>query len=347
MSLELGLAGTLVVSAGVAAVLAGVIAWAGPVDLPRDRGMHHRPTPTSGGLAILAGASLGALVFAVLAGGHDVAALRRMAAILGFAGAVGLLGGLDDLFDVGAKTKLLLQMLAALVYAVLVARIEAVPLIGSLALPLGPVLGALGTALWIVVVTNAVNFMDGANGVAAGALTVALSMLGMACLAGGAPLLGGIALAGGAANFGFLPWNVGGKVFQGDVGALFSGFLVAAVAAAAAGADAKGPVYLYFAPTALLPFLTDVLLTLLLRARRRQNLLQAHRDHLFQLWLQKTGRSHAALAQRVAGVMAAFGVYALAVQRAPAGLQPLLFVVALAVSVFGWRFWRRRLEAMG
>ncbi|MGC1301526.1 MAG: hypothetical protein WA840_04045 [Caulobacteraceae bacterium] len=346
MSLEVGLGSALAVSVGVAAAFAGLITWAGPVDLPRDRGMHHRPTPTSGGLAILAGTSLGALVFAGASGGHDAAGMRLAAATLGFSGAVGLLGALDDLVDVGAKAKLLLQGVAALLYAVLVARIEAVPLGAGVLLPLGPVLGALGTALWIVVATNAVNFMDGANGVAAGALAVALGVLGVACFGGGAPLLGGLALAGAAGNLGFLPWNVRGRVFQGDVGALFSGFLVSALAAAAAGPAANGPVCLYVAPIALLPFLTDVLLTLLHRARRRQNLLQAHRDHLFQLWLQKTGRTHAALARRVAGVMAAFGLYALVVQHAPAGLQPALFVVALAISIVGWRVWRGRLEAV-
>ncbi|HZZ33001.1 MAG TPA: hypothetical protein VFE10_13525, partial [Phenylobacterium sp.] len=185
MSLEVGLGTALAVSAGVAAAFAGLTAWAGPVDLPRDRGMHHRPTPTSGGLAILAGASLGTLVFACVAGGHDAAGMRLAAATLGFSGAVALLGALDDLVDVGAKAKLLLQAVAALLYAVLVARIEAVPLGAGVILPLGPVLGALGTALWIVVATNAVNFMDGANGVAPGALAVALGVLGVACLGGG------------------------------------------------------------------------------------------------------------------------------------------------------------------
>jgi len=346
MSLGTGLWSALAVSAGVATALTGLIAWAGPVDPPRDRGMHYRPTPTSGGLAILAGTSLGAFAFAILARGGDGAALRIAATTLGFAGALGLLGAVDDMVDIGAKAKLLIQALAALLYAMLVARIEAVPLAAGLAIPLGPVLGALGTALWIVVATNAVNFMDGANGVAAGALAIALGVLGLACLGGGAPALGGVALAGAAANLGYLPWNVRGRLFQGDAGALFSGFLVSAVAAAAAGRNGVGPVCLYVAPIALLPFLTDVLLTLLYRARRKQNLLQAHRDHLFQLWLQRTGRSHAALARRVAAVMLGFGVYALGVQHAPADLQPALFVVALALSVLGWRFWRKRLEAM-
>ena len=150
------------------------------------------------------------------------------------------------------------------------------------------------------------------------------------------------ALAGAAANAGYLPWNLGGRLFQGDAGALFSGFLLAGLAVVA---ERNGSgLYLFFAPIALLPFLTDVLLTLLIRARRGQSLLDAHRDHLYQLWLQKTGKPHAALAWRVAVIMSASGGYALAVQRAPAGLRPALFCGALAVCVLGWTGLRARLE---
>ena len=152
------------------------------------------------------------------------------------------------------------------------------------------------------------------------------------------------ALAGAAANAGFLPWNLGGRLFQGDAGALSSGFLLAALALVAARGGAG--LYLYFAPLTLLPFLTDVLLTLLLRARRRQSLLHAHRDHLYQLWLQKTGKPHAALAWRVALIMAASAAAALAVQQAPAGWRAGLFIVALGVSVAGWAALRRWLERL-
>ena len=332
----------LLVALLVSAVLAGLVAWCGPVDPPRARGSHARPTPTSGGLAILAGASVGAAMMAALLPRSLHGQAREVTATLAVAGGLGLLGAFDDMVDLGARAKLLIQMAVALVFALGVARIEAVPLFGSVALPLGPWIGAIGTALWIVVATNAVNFMDGANGVAGGALAAALGALGLGALGAGEPLVAAAALAGAAANAGYLPWNLGGRLFQGDAGALFSGFLVAGLAVVAERGGAG--LYLFFAPIALLPFLTDVLLTLLLRARRGRSLLDAHRDHLYQLWLQKTGRPHGALAWRVGLIMAAFGVYALGVQQAAPGLRPALFCVALAVCVLGWAGWRARLE---
>ena len=326
----------------IGAAMAGMVAWCGPVDPPRARGSHQRPTPTSGGVAILAGTSSGAAVTAALLPAAARGDLGLVAAVLAVAGGLGLLGALDDVWDLGAKVKLLVQMAVALVFASTVARVQAVPLFGPLALPLGPWIGAVGTALWIVVATNAVNFMDGANGVAGGALAIALAALGLGALGAGEPAVTAAAWAGAAANAGYLPWNLGGRLFQGDAGALFSGFLIAGLAVVAERGGAG--LYVFFAPIALLPFLTDVLLTLLVRARRGQSLLEAHRDHLYQLWLLKTGEPHAALAWRVGAIMAAAGAYALGVQRAPAGDRPALFALALVICVLVWGHWRRRLE---
>ncbi len=326
------------------ALMAGLVAWCGPVDPPRERGSHRKPTPTSGGLAILSAASVGAAVsVALLPATSRGGSASAVAATVAVAGGLGLMGALDDVVDLGAKAKLAVQMAVALVFALTVARVQAVPLFDRFTLPLGPWLGAVGTALWIVVATNAVNFMDGANGVAGSAMVVALAALGLGALGDGQPTVAAAALAGAAANAGYLPWNLGGRLFQGDAGALFSGFLLAGLAIVAERAGAG--LYLFFVPTALLPFLTDVLLTLLLRARRGQSLLQAHRDHLYQLWLFKTGKPHGALAWRMAAIMAAYVGYALAVQHAPAGWRPGLFALGLGVCVAGWAGLRRRLEA--
>ena len=334
----------VMVAALAAALLCGLVARCGPIDPPRARGSHQRLTPTSGGVAILAATVLGATVPAMLARHGMGGGQPAVAIVLAVAAGLGLLGAVDDMIDLGARAKLLAQMAVALAFTVMVARVQALPLFGAATLPLGPWLGALGAALWIVVATNAVNFMDGADGVAGGALAVTLAALGLAAWQVGEPAVAAAALVGAGANVGFLPWNLGGRLFQGDAGALFSGFLVSALALVA---DRGGTgLYVYFVPLALLPVLTDVLLTLLLRARRRQALLQAHRDHLYQLWLQKTGRSHAALAWRVWLVMAASAAAALAVQQAPAGWRPALFTCALAANVAGWIAWRRRLERL-
>ena len=328
-----------VVSLAAAAGFAALVAWAGPLDKPRARGLHSQPTVTSGGLSLLVGSGLGLLTFAHLAP-PGVAGLSAAALSLGFAGVLGLLGAMDDLVDVGAKIKLGLQIAASLLFAATVARIELLPVGGGLDIALGPVLGSLGTALWLVVAANAVNFMDGADGLAAGSLAIALAALATAAAIHGEPGVAGAAVAGAAAITGFLPWNLPARrLFQGVVGSLFSGFLVAALAVAAAPA-----VTLYLVPFALTPFLTDVLLTLAVRARRGESLFEAHRDHLYQLWLRKTGASHTALTLRVWAIVAAYAAAGVASEAAQRGLRPLLFALGVAVAAVLWRTTRRRLE---
>ncbi len=327
-------------SLAVAAAYAAAVAWAGPLDSPRARGLHSVPTVTSGGVAVIAGAGAGLLLFALCAPPPQPA-LARAALALALAGGLGLLGAFDDLVDMGARGKLLAQALFGLLFTVMLGRIEVLPVAPGVTLTLGPVLGALGTVLWLVVATNAVNFMDGVDGLAAGSLAIALAALAIAAGGAGAPAVAGAALVGAGALVGFLPWNQPfRRLFQGDAGALFSGFLAAGLAVIAADR-----VSVYFVPFALTPFLTDVLLTLLVRARRGERLFEAHREHLFQLWLHKTGRTHRALTLRVWAIMALYALAALASQAAPEGLRPLLFALGVVVAAGFWRTARRRLTA--
>jgi UDP-GlcNAc:undecaprenyl-phosphate GlcNAc-1-phosphate transferase len=323
-----------------AAVLAGAISWAGPIDPPTARGAHRRPTPTSGGVAIMGAVGLGLLL-------HPVAGPLgwKLATTLALALAMGVIGALDDLFDIGAKTKLGLQAALALVFAAFVVHVEVLPLGLGLNLRLGPLVGIVGVALWIVVATNAVNFMDGANGVAPGAQLCLFIVTAWAALRH-FPLVAEVSMAAALACAGFLPWNLGGRLFQGDAGALFCGFLFAGLAILLTEPSIKSPsLGLYFGPLILLPFLTDVLLTLAVRARRGQSLLQAHRDHLYQLWLRQDPQpSHVALAWRVIVIMAAYGGFGLFMLACSPRVQPEMFAAAVAVSALCWGLLRRRLE---
>jgi len=330
----------------VAGAISGAVAWAGPVDRPRERGSHRIPTPTSGGLGIMAGAAVGLLVFALLSPA-PLTDVDRIAGALSFAAALGLLGALDDLLDLGAKIKFLAQIALALLFAIFVARIEAIPITGALNLPLGKVAGVIGTALWLVVVVNAVNFMDGANGLAPGAAAIVLIAFALAAFAAGATLCGGAALTAALGGMGFMYWNFPkARLFQGDAGALFSGFFLAELAVISAGSRGDGPIFVLFVPLALLPFLVDVLLTLLARAIRRQRLFDAHSDHLYQRWLARHGASHQRLAWRLFGVMALFSATALALRRVgPAG-QLGGFAAATGAAVIAWIVVSRRNPAM-
>ena len=109
------------------------------------------------------------------------------------------------------------------------------------------------------------------------------------------PLAAGGAAAA-AAGLGFLPWNLSRRVFQGDVGAFFSALLLGGLGLLMAMRGVTTPYLVVFA---FLPLIVDVLLTLIVRARRGGRLFDAHKEHLYQLWLQATGRRHVALAWRV------------------------------------------------
>jgi UDP-N-acetylmuramyl pentapeptide phosphotransferase/UDP-N-acetylglucosamine-1-phosphate transferase len=335
-------AGAASVAAAVAAVAAaagsGLVAWTGPVDSPNARSSHDIPTVTTGGLAIVAGAAMGLAAFALLAGAAPELAVGALT--LAFAAALGAFGAFDDLYDYGARPKLAIQAAAALAFAAVVAPVTALPLPGVV-VHLPAVLGIGGAALWLVTVTNAVNFMDGADGLAAGCMAIALAALAAGCLAA-APGIAATALVAAAALVGFLPWNLPSKrLFQGDVGSLFSGFLVAALGLAAYSRGAAG---LYLVPFALTPFLADVLLTLSMRSKRGERLFEAHRDHLYQLWLRRTGRSHAALAIRGFGLTAIYALAGLAAERTAPELQPLLWILGFLVAAAGWKLMRRKLE---
>lgn len=292
----------------------------------------------------MAGACVG---LAALASSLPSVELVPLTVLLAMALAVGLLGTLDDILDLGARFKLIVQAVLATGFALFVARIEALPLAPGLDLPLWPVLSILGTALWIVVVVNGLNFMDGANGLAPGAAVIILAATGLLAGQHGHAAVAAAALMAAAAALGFLPWNLpGGRVFQGDAGALFCGFLIAGLAVLMAGPSQGGGVSPYPVVFACLPLLTDVFLTLLSRARRRQGLLSAHREHLFQRWLiADPARTHAGLSLRVWGLTALFAGMGIGAEAAPQGWQAGLLALGVLACVTGWRRLDRSLRA--
>jgi UDP-GlcNAc:undecaprenyl-phosphate GlcNAc-1-phosphate transferase len=334
-------------AAGASTAAAGLVRLTGPVDRPRARGSHDQPAATSGGVAIMLGVAVGVIAARAL-GLLDFAGPRQAQALglcLAASSLLGLLGAGDDLLDLGPRLKLAAQLsLAGLV--VLAARVEALPLHPLPAVAFGPVLGGLGSALWIVVSVNAVNFMDGADGLAAGACALTLVAMSVGLKAAGADALALTALLGAAAAAGFLPWNFRqNRLFQGDAGALFLSFLLASLALLGARRDGIGPLPLYFAPMALTPLLTDVLLTLLARARRGQPLLQAHREHLYQLWLAASPeRTHRDLALRMWALTALYALAALLLLKAAPGVEIAGLGVGVGVACLLWRALRQGLE---
>jgi UDP-GlcNAc:undecaprenyl-phosphate GlcNAc-1-phosphate transferase len=281
----------------------------GPVDRPRGRGAHSQPTPTSGGLAVMAATALATGLCLCLFGHSLPAGGRDGLILLGFAALMGSCGALDDVFDVPAKWRLGFQFVLCLVFAGFyhVDRLDFGP---GLVLNLPDWLGLLGSALWMILGINAINFMDGANGLAVGSQAISLLVFAglMALLgplsAGGlwlsAPLL--IAAAAGGANLGFLPWNLPpgqpsrARAFQGDAGSLFSGAVITGLTLMM---RSYGVGSVWIGGFVLAPLLVDVVLTLIMRARAGRDLMRPHNEHLYQLWLRKRDPSHLRLTWRV------------------------------------------------
>lgn len=329
-----GQAGAALLAAGVSALLTGLVAASGPIDTVKARSSHIQPTPTGAGLAVLAATALGA---ALLAPGGPALAL-----LLGAAAALGLFGAADDVLDMGASVKLLAQLATALAIAVGAARVTALPLAPGLTADLPMAAGVGGSALFLLVLINAVNFMDGADGLAPGWAVTSAGGLALAAWLAGDPQITAAALAAVAAGLGFLPWNLRRRVFQGDVGAFFSAAYLGGLGLLLAERGGATPYLVVF--TAL-PLIVDVLLTLIVRARRGGRLFEAHKEHLYQLWLQARGRPHLALASRVWALSAATTTMGLLLERfAPAWAFAGLMATTAALSA-GWALLRARLRA--
>ena len=281
---------------------ARMIDWArsrGVVDTPNARSSHTRATPRGGGLAIVAVCAAAAALACIL---HPESA-RSLAGMMLPALAIAGISWLDDVRSLANRTRFSVHLAAAVAAAAILGPVRAVDLGTFGTWELGPAAWPL-TLLWIVGLTNAFNFMDGIDGIAG--ITAAAAGAGIAAAAGllGFPPVLAIALAFAAAAVGFLTCNwPPARIFMGDVGSAFCGFLIAVLPLAMPAADV--PRVLPVAVMAMWPFIFDTAYTIVRRLRKRENIFEAHRSHLYQR-LVIAGWSHRA-ASSLYGAMAAMG----------------------------------------
>lgn len=197
----------------------------GAIDVPDARRVHKHPIPRMGGLAIFYGFLVGILCFA----GVDT----QLKGILIGSLVIVALGIVDDVKQLGAKIKFVIQILVACIVVMhgVVIEFLSVPTflapggyleLGYLSIPI--------TILWIVGVTNAVNLIDGLDGLAVGVSSIAtFSLFFIAILSGEMQVaLLTAALAGGC--MGFLPYNFNpAKIFMGDTGSTFLGYMLSVI----------------------------------------------------------------------------------------------------------------------
>jgi UDP-GlcNAc:undecaprenyl-phosphate GlcNAc-1-phosphate transferase len=186
------------------------------------------------------------------------------------------------MLDVSARLRLLTQIGAALVAMAsgLVLTRLALPRIGVTDLGL---LGLPLTLFWIVACTNAVNFMDGLDGLVGGTLLIACAALAAISAVQEGWFVYAAALFLTAGFAGFLPFNLHpARIFMGDVGSQFAGFTLAVLAVAASRFDSQQVSFL-IVPLLLFGLLFDAGFTLLRRAWMGDRVGVAHRSHLYQM----------------------------------------------------------------
>jgi UDP-GlcNAc:undecaprenyl-phosphate GlcNAc-1-phosphate transferase len=327
-------------SAGVVRLM---IAW--PIlDHPNARSAHASPTPRGGGLGVVVAFLAGMLVLYLAARFARIAEMQFLG-VIGAAFAIAGVALVDDIRHLSARLRLFAQCAAALVAVgsgLVVTRI-ALPWTGQVELGwLGPVL----TLVWIVGCTNAVNFMDGLDGLVGGTvLIVSLALCAIAADQGGwFVYAAALFLAAGFA--GFLPFNLHpARIFMGDVGSQFAGFTLAVLAVAAARFDGQQVSFL-IVPLLMFGLLFDAAFTLARRAWMRERLAEGHRTHLYQL-AQRSGMGVRTVAAMHWGFALLHALLAVLFLAASANLKPLVVVPAVAVQLAWLGYVARRVRVAG
>jgi len=280
----------------------------GAVVKPDERRVHERPTPTLGGVAMLVGMFAGMLTaWRLDAFGEIFSGSTEPLGIMLAATLIAVVGVVDDLREVSAPAKAAGMVLAASVLviggtSILVLR---VPFQGTFLLSAD--WSYLISVLWVVGMANAINFIDGLDGLAAGIVCIAagafflysmqLADAGLLQAGNTGPLLAVIVFA---VCLGFLPFNVHpARIFMGDCGAMLLGLLMAASTMVVGGRTDQpfsGQSFFFYAPL-LIPLLVlavpifDTFFAIVRRATKRRGVATADKDHLHHR-LMRLGHGH-------------------------------------------------------
>ena len=255
----------------------------GAIDVPKDnRRVHKEPIPRLGGLAIFLGFIITSMIF--------VDINKKMIGIFLGALIIVIIGIIDDVKEIKAKVKLGVQILAAVIVVIFGVQIEWVTNPFDTidrTFQLAAVIGIPVTIFWIVGATNTVNLIDGLDGLAAGVSAIAATTLSFVSFINHQQTYAVLLLALAGAAIGFLPYNFNpAKIFMGDTGSLFLGFVLSVIAIEAAIKSAAALAIAIPILAIGLPIF-DTTFAIIRRASSGKPIMQADKGHLHHRLLNK------------------------------------------------------------
>ena len=303
----------------------------GAVDAPNYRKVHSRIMPRLGGLAIFIAFVVG-YIFLMSETPKYESPYMPFAIILG-ATVIVITGILDDMYEISAKAKMLGQIIAACIIIFFGGiQIEFINLPFGGALDFG-FLSIPFTLLWIVGITNAINLIDGLDGLAAGVSTIALITLACMAFIMGNMFVVAIAAILACSTIGFLFYNFHpAKIFMGDTGALFLGFMIAVMSLL----GFKGiTVFSFIIPVIMLGVpISDTFFAIVRRLRNKQKWSDPDKSHLHHRLID-IGFSHRQTVLIIYAIASLFGLAAITISVSKLwGAILLITVIIVAIELF-------------
>ncbi|MEH6940817.1 glycosyltransferase family 4 protein [Bacillus sp. JJ722] len=299
----------------------------GATDKPNQRKVHQKIMPRLGGLAIFISFIIGMLILQPQPQDNTSA----WAIVVG-ASIIVVIGVFDDILELSAKVKFIGQIVAALIVVLSGIQVDYINLpfgggvhLGVMSIPL--------TIIWIVGITNAINLIDGLDGLAAGVSTIALiTISGMAALKGDLFVMGIAAILIGS-TLGFLKYNFHpAKIFMGDTGALFLGFMIAVLSLLG---FKNVTVISLIVPVIILGVpISDTFFAIIRRIVNKQPLSAPDKSHLHHCML-RLGYSHRQTVLIIYAMAASFGLAAFIFSMSTFwGAMLIIGILLLAIEVF-------------
>ena len=314
------------------------------MDEPNHRSSHVKAVPRAGGVSVVITFYIGICITWLLGEFEGVQA----SLLIGFLFSTFLIAAIsliDDITDQSALVKLVTQMIAVVIVLSLGITLDeiAIPVVGYVDLG---VVGYVISFFWILGLTNSFNFMDGLDGLAGGVTAIAGLFFLIITFTEGSSFVYIISysLLAGALGFLFLNFPPA-KIILGDVGAAFLGFVFAVLAIIATRYDESRTSFLVI-PLLTFNLIYDTSYTFLRRLAQGKNVLEAHREHLYQL-MNRSGFSHMEVVLTQYCMVFMQGLGALWIVNIPGNERMLVFIPFLAFQLaYTWQV-RKKAQRSG